>query len=226
MLMLKIQKQGAQPESWFYPKKFFQRQILDLSDRTVQLVKEFYLSDAVSRIMPGKRDCISVKVNGKKTLMQKQLLLSNLIEVHRQFQNEHPDVKVGRSKLMELCPKNVVLAGTAGTHVCECALHQNVKLTFEGCKHCTSTCFKEMLGLPDDALITYKHLLAKLSCNPPQPECYLGEYSMCSNVEDGCDFCNEDSNAAECVYCSKVPQLKTSLMAMLLSVSTAVRYHN
>ena len=56
-----------------------------LSDRTVQLVKEFYLSDAVSRIMPGKRDCISVKVNGKKTLMQKQLLLSNLIEAHRQF---------------------------------------------------------------------------------------------------------------------------------------------
>ena len=190
----------------------------------MQLVKEFYLSDAVSRIMPGKRDCISVKVNGKKTLMQKRLLLSNLIEAHRQFQNEHPDVKVGRSKLMELCPKNVVLAGTAGTHnVCECALHQNVKLTFEGCKLSTSTCLKEM---PDDALITYKHLLAKLSCNPPQPECYLGEYSMCSNVEDGCDFCNEDGNAAECVYCSKVPQLKTSLMEMLLSVSTVVRYHN
>ena len=32
--------------------------------------------------------------------MQKRLLLSNLIEVHRQFQNEHPDVKVGRSKFI------------------------------------------------------------------------------------------------------------------------------
>ena len=42
-----------------------------LSDRTVQLVNEFYLSDVVSCIMPGKRDCISVKVSGKKTLNQK-----------------------------------------------------------------------------------------------------------------------------------------------------------
>ena len=124
-------------------------------------------------------------------------------------------MKVGRSKFMELRPKNVVLAGTAGTHnVCVCVLHQNVKLTFEGCKLSTSTRFKEMLGLPDDVLITYKHLLAKLSCNPPQPECYLGECSVCSNtnVEGGCNFCNEDGNAAEWVFCSKLPQLKASLM--------------
>ena len=95
-------------------------------------MKEFYLSDAVSHIMPRKRDCISVKINGKKTLMQKRLLLCNLIEAHRQLYNEYPNVKVGHSKFMELRPKNVVLAGTAGTHnVCECVLHQNVKLIFE-----------------------------------------------------------------------------------------------
>ena len=83
-----------------------------------------------------------------------------------------------------------------------------------------------MLGLLDDALITYKHLLAKLSCNPPQPECYLGEYSMCSNtnVEDGCDFCNEDGNAAKCVYCSKVPQLKTSLMEIFNDIVDEISY--
>ena len=186
-----------------------------LSDRTVQLVKEFYLSDAVSRMMAGTRDYISVMVNGKKTKTQKRLLLSNLIEAHRQFQNGYPEVKVGRSKFMELRPKNVVLAGTAGTHnVCVCVLYQNVKLMFEGCKLSTSTHFKEMLDLPDDVSITYKHLLDKLSCNPAQPECYLRECSMCSNtnVEGGCNFCDEDDNAAECAYCSKLPKLKASLM--------------
>ena len=50
--------------------------------------------------------------------------------------------------------------------------------------------------------------------NPSQPECSLGECSTCmcsnTNVEGGCNFCNENGNAAECVNCSKLPQLKAS----------------
>ena len=52
-------------------------------------------------------------------------------------------MKVGRSKFTELCPINVVFAGTTGTrNVCLCVLHQNVKLMFEGCKLSTNTRFK------------------------------------------------------------------------------------
>ena len=37
----------------------------------VSRVKEFYQSDEVSRMCPGKRDCISIKENGIKVKKQK-----------------------------------------------------------------------------------------------------------------------------------------------------------
>ena len=64
---------------------------------------------------------------------------------------DHPGVKDGLTKFMELRPKNVVLAGANGTHnnVCVCTLHQNVKLLFERCKVIfTSVRIKEMLNVP------------------------------------------------------------------------------
>ena len=42
-----------------------------LSASTVQLVTDVYQSDETSRMMPGKKDCISMKVNGDKVCVQK-----------------------------------------------------------------------------------------------------------------------------------------------------------
>ncbi|KAL5509316.1 hypothetical protein EMCRGX_G004658 [Ephydatia muelleri] len=161
-----------------------------LSTRTVQLVTSFYLSDAISRMMPGKKDCISIRVNGEKEHVQKRLLLSSMREAYQQFQVDHPDVKIGLTKFVELRPKNVVLAGASGTH--------NV----------------EILTIPEDTEATYKHILAKLSCNPPQPICYLGECSLCNNTdtEVGCEYCVQNDDTEECPYCSKVQRLKKLLM--------------
>ena len=160
-----------------------------LSDDTVQLVKLFYLNDSVSRVMPGKKDCVSIVVDGEKEVVQKRLLLCNLGEAYKQFQSDHPDVKIGVTKFTELWPKNVVLAGASGTHnVCVCVLHQNMKLMLEGSKLPLNQSFRNLFGVGDNEALTYKHLLAIMSCNPPLPECLLGECSVCkyASVDDGC----------------------------------------
>lgn len=119
--------------------------------------------------MPGKKDFVSVKEEGKREHIQKRLVLSNLREVYVRF----PDHKIGFSKFAELRPKHCVLAGANGTHsVCVCTIHQNVKL----------------MSLPRrcrylNYVPTYHHCLAKIICNPPHPRCYLGECDSCPEIE-------------------------------------------
>ena len=49
-------------------------------------VKEFSKRDDVSRLCPGKKDCVSVKLeDGRKEKVQKRLLLSNLKEIYQHF---------------------------------------------------------------------------------------------------------------------------------------------
>ena len=51
-----------------------------ISDTTVEIIQSFYQSDEVSRILPGKKDFVSVKVNNLRIHKQKCLLLMNLNE--------------------------------------------------------------------------------------------------------------------------------------------------
>ena len=57
------------------------------------MVQNFYESDKISRVMPGKKDCVSIKVNDARILVQKILLLGNLKEVYRQFKDQFPAEK-------------------------------------------------------------------------------------------------------------------------------------
>ena len=55
-------------------------------------VKKFYLSDDISRVMPGKKDFVSVRgADGKRVHKQKRLLLMcNLREAYREFKECNP----------------------------------------------------------------------------------------------------------------------------------------
>eukprot|EP00731_Ephydatia_muelleri_P006911 Em0003g1159a len=54
--------------------------------------------------------------------------------------------------------------------------------TWQGCKVIfNSESIKEMLNVSEDTQVTYKHFLAKLSGNPPQPICFLGECNLCKS---------------------------------------------
>ena len=133
-----------------------------LSEVTVKKVKDFYLVDESSRMLPSVQDCVSVKVkfflvdkiiinkklyfyfffffffqkgNGKQIRIQKRLLLFNIRDLYIQFQEKYPEFKISMSKFSKLRPRQCILAGKGGTHnVCVCSIHQNSKLKIFGIK--------------------------------------------------------------------------------------------
>ena len=148
-----------------------------LPSETVKLVIDFYESDEISRMMPGMKNFVSVRQEGKRVHVQKRLVLSNLKEVYRSFKDAFPSKKIGFSKFAELRPPHCVLAGASGTHsVCVCTIHQNVKLMFLGAR-LSDIVAPESISLP-----TYHHCLAKILCNPPLPTCYLEHCDSCPGI--------------------------------------------
>jgi len=148
-----------------------------LAVETTDLVQSFYESDEVSRIMPGRKDYVSVRQAEKRVHIQKRLILSNLREAYQLFKEKFPSKSVGFSKFAELRPKHCVLAGASGTHaVCVCTIHQNVKLMMVGGK------IAELTADEDIPLRSYDHCLAQITCNPPQPACYLRACHSCPGV--------------------------------------------
>ena len=143
-----------------------------LSGDTVILVKTFYYHDDISRVMPGKKDFLSVRnAEGEKEHKQKRLVLCNLKEAYHQFKQQHPDIKVGFSKFAELQPKECVLAGATGTHsVCVCTIHQNVKLMMAGSR---------LEALTNGWFSHYKDCLAAIQCEPPHYNCAVGKCTEC-----------------------------------------------
>jgi hypothetical protein len=125
--------------------------------------------------VPGKKVFKSVKKDGKRLHVQKRLILGTLKEVFNKFKNYFPDVKTGFSKFCQLRPRHVILAGAAGTHpVCVCDQHQNIKLMADAIKLNELT--KEM-NLEKNVL-TLKHLLALMSCNPLTEDCLMNNRTV------------------------------------------------
>ena len=86
---------------------------LALSDEYLKPIRAFYESDEISCAMPGKKDCVSMYVNGMKELVQKRFILCNVKEAYKKVKDDHK-IKVAFSKVTTLQPKNVVLAGGGG----------------------------------------------------------------------------------------------------------------
>ena len=92
-------------------------------------VINFYQDSEFSRICPGKKEFIAIKIDGKKVHKQKQLLLLNLKELYEEFKKRCEN-KISFSMFCSLRPKWCVTASSAsGIHsVCICQIHQNAKL--------------------------------------------------------------------------------------------------
>ena len=83
----------------------------------------FYEDDKVSRIIPGKKDYVSI---GRNIHKQKRLF-ANLKELH----SKYPARQIGFSKFCSLRPKWCLLTGSSGTHsACVSTHHQNMKLIY------------------------------------------------------------------------------------------------
>ena len=144
-----------------------------LDSETAKKVIDLYESEEVSRMMPGKKDFISLKVNGKREHVQKKLILCNLREAFALFKEKHPLLKIGFSKFCELRPKYCILAGASGTHsICVCTTHQNAKLMISQCK------VKELVE-GEKPIKSYKYIMKYVVCETPTEACYFGN---CKNI--------------------------------------------
>lgn len=149
-----------------------------LSKNIADSVKDFYNSDDISRMMPGKKDCVTIRNKDGKIQVQKRLVLANLQEIYQLFKEKFPANKIGFSKFCDLRPKNCILAGKSGTHtVCVCTLHQNIKLMMYGAKMQNF-----VLDGDDTALKSYHSCLVKMMCNPPSQHCFMNVCKECPGV--------------------------------------------
>ncbi|KYN27544.1 hypothetical protein ALC57_03063 [Trachymyrmex cornetzi] len=150
-----------------------------LPETTVEKVHEFYTSDLHSRLMPGVKDVVSLKIDGKRSLVQKRLLLLGLKELHALFKECNAEHKISFSAFAKLKPKNCILAGAAGTHsVCICTIHQNVKLMLDAIDVEKLTKDTEM------PIINYKDCLSKIVCREPSPDCWLDKCKQCPGTDE------------------------------------------
>lgn len=151
-----------------------------LSEDYKNLVTSFYENDINSRLLPGKKDFISVKQSdGKRIHQQKRLILCNLSELYNLFKIAHPDCKIGFSTFARLRPKHCVLAGSSGTHsVCVCTYHENVHLMIDGAS------IPSLTESSDLKLTSYKDCLKVMVCENSKPECHSGDCNLCQNNID------------------------------------------
>jgi hypothetical protein len=120
----KIQKEfkASNNMAWTSKKLLVEKGILSspnvkpgkvLPPATAEMVKQFCVSDEISRIMPGTKDYVSLNSEAKKVHIHKQMILCNLKE-------QNPEKLLDFPKFAELRPKNCVLAGVSGMHSSQC----------------------------------------------------------------------------------------------------------
>lgn len=149
----------------------------NVDQKTVSKVIEFYENDTNSRIMPHKKETVTVKVDGHKEIKQKHLLLYDVKILHSMFKEKYPQYPIGSSKFAELRPKWCVLAGASGTHsVCVCTI-QNVKLMIDAVN------LKNLSRDSGVKLSDYKNCLEFILCKKPTAACHLLQCKNCPNME-------------------------------------------
>lgn len=154
-----------------------------LTENTVKKVKDFYNDDMNGRIMPGKKDVVSVKTDEGRSLIQKRLLLLDLKGLFNAYNECHQDYPVSFSKFAELRPKHCVLAGSSGTHsVCVCTIHENTKLMLDAVN------IKSLTDGSENPIIDYKDCLRRITCVNSSDKCFLGECNNCPLITDFSEF--------------------------------------
>lgn len=155
----------------------------NLDEKTVTKVIEFYESEKIGRIMPNKKDTVTIKSGGKKEIKQKHLLLHDVKILHRIFKEKYPEYPLGLSKFAELRPIWCVLAGSSGTHsVCVCTIYQNFKTMIDAANLNMMTKDSEI------KLSDYKDCIKYVLCRTPTDDCHFRDCSKCSSTEKFSDL--------------------------------------
>ena len=138
-----------------------------ISDEELQKVANFLNDDEYLRLLPGRKNYVSVRINGKKHLyIQTRLLLGNLSELYQAFKSQHPTIKISFAKFCSVRSKWCRIIGSPASHnVCVCQKHQNSIIA--------------ALALDLD----YKKLMELLVCDVENRICIIYRCESCSGKE-------------------------------------------
>lgn len=166
------------------PAKHSTSSTLSITADTMKMVKDFYECDDVSRQLPGKKDFIIIREDGKKEYMQKRLLVYHLREVYTLFQEQNPNVKIGLSKFCEMRPKHVRLVSDKDQIMCCCPYCENTQLMISAAPWKTSEKPKTIQELLKETVCqTENKNCMKRSCQ----ECGDIESTLITKIDDDCD---------------------------------------
>lgn len=139
-----------------------------ISEDEIAAVVEFYERDDISRMCPGKKDYVSVKVDGAKIKKQKRLLIVNLSEAHHLFVQDS-GMQIGLTKFCALRPKHVLPMTIRDQEVCMCKYHENINMLATGIHRVVD----EIPASGED--------VAKLTvCNASDEDCVSRDCEHCS----------------------------------------------
>lgn len=152
-------------------------------------VKDFYLCDDSSRMMPGKKDFISVKTSSGREHKQKRLLMFNIKDLHSRFREKYPSIILSRSMFTKLRPKECIVADKNGCHnVCVCKIHENVKLKYLALQsHLQKTYPRKNSRRYPSLSLSYRDALNDLMCDFPRANCHLLTCAECPGIDNYCD---------------------------------------
>lgn len=100
-----------------------------------QDVRIFFENDSVSKMCPGKKDCVTFK----KVKMQKRLLLGSMKDLYPKFLESVP-YKMGFSTFCKLKQFWVCIPKASDRNTCICRIHANIKLLVEAINACCPNC--------------------------------------------------------------------------------------
>lgn len=103
-------------------------------------------------------------------------LLGTVNELHELFKTRNPDIKIGKTRFLELKPKECIHLNHKGIHnICVCRYHENFKLM--------ALALDNILKTPTIGKTWKEHI--KLSvCYEPTDDCYIRKCQNCPEIED------------------------------------------
>ena len=149
---------------------------------TLQQIKEFYRTDEISRMMPGRKDFVSIKTDVSREKVQKRLLLHPIKDIHSLFLKKFPEIKISCSAFSKLRPKECISVNNNKSfhNVCICKIHQNMRLKFFALK---SAFLKKNVSYN----YSYHDALDKIICETPSSQCYFKSCKNCPGTDKFCD---------------------------------------
>ena len=88
----------------------------------MDVVCTFRESEDVSKMMPGKKDYMSVRISSGRVHIQKKLILCNWREYYQLFKDNHPNEKIDFSTFASLRPKHCTLVVVVALTLYVCTL--------------------------------------------------------------------------------------------------------